>query len=186
MTQLETRENEMKDIGSGEPGLNLALILEQSEAQLSAQEISVPANFTFSWMGIHFCGEINELGDRTMAVGGQEPKALDAKSALTLTIRADLALLPYSAEDKARRRAVLDFARSSDAGASSHHHINADRNLEYEVKTNLSGPLVGRDIMTTAVVVLLQSAPYFERVRAALPAPKSMGPKRYAAEHRVH
>ncbi|NQV21720.1 MAG: hypothetical protein HQ511_09920 [Rhodospirillales bacterium] len=176
----------MRGISSSEPNLNLALILEQSEAQLSAQEISVPANFTFSWQGIHFHGEINELGDLSMEADAQERKTLDAENAFTLTIRADLGVLPYSAEDKARRRAVFDFARGSNPGASSHHRINAERHLEYEAKTNLSGPVIGRDIMTTAVAVLLQSAPYFERVRAALPARNSTGPKTYAAEHRVH
>jgi len=151
------------------PKIDLSAILESKEAELALQKLPVPASFTFVWHNRRFRGELDHLENG----GGGD---------LTLTIRADLGPLPFSAEDPHGRRNMLEFAGHSDAGPWGHQRISKKKRLEYAVKTRLTGPVLGGDIMTAAVVVLLQSAPYFEHAKAALPVEHVAGPKVFAAE----
>ena len=158
---------------------DLTDIMNDEGARISDRVLPVPSKFSFVWVGTRFYAELDKIGENDE----EEKTAVDQY--VCLTLRADIAPVPYTAEDPAGRDAVLHFAHQLELVPGGQKQINARRRLEYVAKTRLSHPTRSADIITAATVVIMQSAPYFEHARASLPANRSKH-KEYAAERGHH
>lgn len=159
------------------PPPNLVELIADGGRDTAGRVLPVPANFTFVWNHIRFYGRLDRPGATDCAID----RAIDAGEDLCLCLRADMAPVPYTAENPGDRAAMFKFLEGIDRRSGGRQRINARRRREYTASTRLPGPVRGADIMTAAVGVLLQSASLFERARAASSA-AAPGAKPFTAE----
>ena len=171
-----------KTCATGHPPQNLVELIAAGGRDTASRVLPVPADFTFVWNHIRFHGRLDRPGATDCAVGCATGSGANSAEDLCLCLRADMAPVPYTAENPGGRGTMLKFVEGLDRRSGERQRINARRRLEYSASTRLPGPVRGLDIMTVAVGVLLQSAPLFERALATTSPAAAHGVKPFAAE----
>ncbi len=114
--------------------------------------------------------------------GELDPLDDTPESDLTLALRLDLSPIPYSAENPTRQGFMLDFARSVVDMPLGFQRSAVMTRLEYSAKTRLHGPVLGIDIMSTAVAVLMGSTSFLDQAKFVQRGQQFSGTGIFAAE----
>ncbi|PCJ38874.1 MAG: hypothetical protein COA81_11655 [Alphaproteobacteria bacterium] len=114
-------------------------ILSHMTARITESDIAFPINFTFIWHNITFTAKVTSVIGR------------DDYFALTLT--ANLGYLPFSAEDAARRKNLLErFAQHFITGK---YVLLPNSRIERTLTTDFTGPVNARRLMDVITFTLL-------------------------------
>jgi hypothetical protein len=139
-----------QSLNVGDPPVELLGVVVDDAGGIGRRAPTLPLTFSFHWRGVKFQGEISNAGEQ-----------------LALSVLANVAVVPFSAEDLTRRErllALLQADAAAHAGAklalSSDNRLTLNRELALPKGTKLTSD---RLVSETAAAVLV-SAPYLDLI----------------------
>ena len=130
----------------------LGQALERATAALSDTSLRLPIGFHFIWRDVRFHGRVRQVERR-----------------VTLQLLADLAQIPFTAEDPTRRHKGLALGR---AGTRLRHgalEVAAGSRLVHVSEVEVACPATGSGVVATAVQAALRARPYLNLFRPQAP-----------------
>jgi len=119
------------------------------ERGLEGFALSLPLTFRFSWHGIRF------VGHGAANVGH-----------MVLGHEADVATVPFSAENALARSRLLDFLARLGERDECRLAVTPQSIIRYHGSAAIALPIIRVEVVVAAVALVLRTHPYFELVEA--------------------
>lgn len=130
------------------PSGPLAAALEQATAALSDAKLRLPIGFRFAWQDVCFHGRVRET-DR----------------GVSLQLLAELARIPFTAEDPMRRNDGLALGRTRTRLRHGAFELAAGSRLVHVSEIAMDYPATGAGVVAAAVQAALRARPYLDLFR---------------------
>lgn len=118
--------------------LNLDSLLTDIAEQYTGGSIDLPSHFKFNWHNINFAGQI---------LPGKE------ENVLSINLVANLGFIPFSAEDKDRRRKLIDTF--TPLFMKGDYSLSASSHIQMILLTDFAGPVNACRLMEAITLTLL-------------------------------
>lgn len=116
--------------------------------ELIRREPKLPLSFGFVWREMGFQGEVTRVGER-----------------LVLRLTADVAVVPFSAENTGRRQQLLSLLQADSAGHNRLSLVLSPSNtliLLREIELATGAGLTAEALVTMTATAVLESAPHLD------------------------
>jgi len=130
---------------------DLGHILDDIARQITGEGIDIPARFHFIWQNIDFAGQILPAGKGTH---------------FSLNLVAGLGHIPFSAEDKIRRKKLLEIF--SPLFLRGDYSLSVNSDIQMTILTDFAGPVNARRLMEVITLTLLDLLPDITSLRNAM------------------
>jgi len=130
---------------------DLGHILDDIARQITGEGIDIPARFHFIWQNIDFAGQILPAGKDTH---------------FSLNLVAGLGHIPFSAEDKIRRKKLLEIF--SPLFLRGDYSLSVNSDIQMTVLTDFAGPVNARRLMEVITLTLLDLLPDLKSLQSAM------------------
>lgn len=127
--------------------------LERATAALSGASLRLPIGFRFVWHDVRFHGRVRQVDRR-----------------VTLQLLADLAQIPFTAEDPMRRNDGLALGRARARLRHGALEVAAGSRLVHVSEIELACPPTGSGVVAAAVQAALRARPYLNLFRPQVPS----------------
>ena len=125
-----------------------------AQRALSHLELKPPVNLAFRWHGMHFTVLVEQVDHY-----------------FRLSLKGDIAVLPYSAENSIARSKMLRLADSASDCGANRFFVSCHQRITYYAETSFSAPLDRAAVIGRTVTMLLAAKPQLDGVLAESAAP---------------
>ncbi|MBL4800356.1 MAG: hypothetical protein JKY45_00595 [Emcibacter sp.] len=133
------------------PLLDTEAIVNTMAQQITKKGLELPATFHFIWHDIKFSGELLQAKEDNL---------------FTLILVAKLGHIPFSAEDKNRRRNLLETL--SPLFIAKDYNLSINSQVEKTLHTDFSGPISAKRLMEVIAYVLLDQQDDLKSVQTSI------------------
>ncbi len=133
------------------PAQNLKQLLDEVARQTTGENIGLPSRFDFTWHNIFFSGQILNAHD-------------DGKFSINLA--ANLGHIPFSAENKARRKKLL--ATFTPLFLKGDYMLSAQSQIQMVMLTDFTGPVNAKRFVEAITFTLLDLREDLKTIQASI------------------
>ncbi len=153
-TDVPAMEEKENTAGLEKPPLpNLDHLLNDIARQITDNAIDIPARFNFVWQNTHFSGQILPAGE---------------EHRFSLNLVVDLGYIPFSAEDKIRRKKLLEIFFP--LFLNGEYTLSVNSRIQMTILTDFTGPVNARRLIETITFTLLDLQPDLTSAQASMVA----------------
>ncbi|PCI32178.1 MAG: hypothetical protein COB54_07905 [Alphaproteobacteria bacterium] len=131
---------------------NLGQLLDDVALQITGDSIDIPSRFSFVWHNINFAGQVLLIND--------------SQNQFSINLVANLGHIPFSAEDRAHRKKLLESFTPLFMKGDFRLAVNSQ--IQMVMLTNFTGPVNAKRIMEVITCTLLDLQTDLKSVQASI------------------